>query len=113
MCSYVMANLTKLMVLVSSVAKPANPKFVDEIAKLCTQVERAYKRAVSNPFIVPGSVRALLRQISHFLSHPPFSVSLSDQASQQLIAPEVCAMGCACADLGLQAVFTGVSTALS
>lgn len=53
--AYVMANLAKLMVLVSSVAKPAHPKFLEEIAKLCTKIERAYKRAVSNPFIVPGS----------------------------------------------------------
>ena len=44
------------MVLVSSVSKPANPKFLDEIAKLCTKIEKAYKRAVSNPFILPGSV---------------------------------------------------------
>jgi hypothetical protein len=59
-CRYVMANLTKLMVLVSSVSKPSHPKFVEEIANLSTKIERAYKRAVSNPFIVPGSVRPLI-----------------------------------------------------
>ena len=60
LCRYAMANLTKLMVLVSSVSKPANPKFLDEIAKLCTKIEKAYKRAVSNPFIVPGSVSCFI-----------------------------------------------------
>lgn len=63
-----MANLAKLMVLVSSVAKPAHPKFLEEIAKLCTKIERAYKRAVSNPFIVPGSVSL---HLFHFLPHIP------------------------------------------
>ena len=57
MCSYVMTNLTKLMVLVSSASKSTNPKFSEEITALCTQIEKAYKKAVSNPFYVPGSVR--------------------------------------------------------
>jgi hypothetical protein len=60
-CRYLTANLTKILVLVRSAAKPAaGGRLADDIAALCGQLERAYKHAAGNPFHTPGTVRAQL-----------------------------------------------------
>jgi hypothetical protein len=56
-CRHLTTNQTKILVLVSSVAKQAStPRFNADIAQLLLRVEKAYKHAVSNPFYTPGTV---------------------------------------------------------
>jgi hypothetical protein len=57
----VTANLTKIIVLVTLAAASglSQHKLDIEIAAMCIQVEDEFKRAASNPFHTPGSVRLL------------------------------------------------------
>jgi hypothetical protein len=62
----VTANLTKIIVLVTLAAASglSHHKLDIEIAAMCIQVEDEFKRAASNPFHTPGSVRLLGGKLS-------------------------------------------------
>ena len=71
-CRYVTANLTKLVVLVNTSAKPPTThRFNEDMILFFQQFERAFKHAASNPFHTAGTVRS--RAVQAFRHPPPWT----------------------------------------